>query len=452
METPIYDFVQRYVAAGNVRLHMPGHKGKGVLGVEGNDITEVFGADSLYEAGGIIEESEQNASCLFGSGRTFYSAEGSSQCIKAMLFLALMHFRELNGKDFSQKPVVIAARNAHKAFLAAAALLGFEILWLWPGEEEYSLCRCPVSKEELSAALQKVGRAVVAVYLTSPDYLGGLLDIKGLAQAVHQYGTLLLVDNAHGAYQHFLTPASHPLDLGADLCCDSAHKTLPVLTGGAYLHLGKSVVFSMEAYARQALCLFGSTSPSYLILQSLDLANRYLEDGYEKRLSECTGRIWKLREKLSSLGWILSGQEALKITVDTAKCGYDGREFAQILRAGGVECEYADPDFVVFMFTTENGEDDLKRLLSCFENLAVREAICRRPPSFLPPRRILSVREAVLSPYEVLPIREAVGRVMGPATVSCPPAVPVVVSGEEIGEDAAKVLGYYGMDQVAVVR
>ena len=67
-------------------------------------------------------------------------------------------------------------------------------------------------------------------------------------------------------------------------------------------------------------------------------------------------RIWKLREKLSSLGWILSGQEALKITVDTAKCGYDGREFAQILRAGGVECEYADPDFVVFMFTTENGE------------------------------------------------------------------------------------------------
>ena len=137
------------------------------------------------------------------------------------------------------------------------------------------------------------------------------------------------------------------------------------------------------------------------------------------------------------MGWILSGQEALKITVDTAKCGYDGREFAQILRAGGVECEYADPDFVVFMFTTENGEDDLKRLLSCFENLAVREAICRRPPSFLPPRRILSVREAVLSPY---------------ATVSCPPAVPVVVSGEEIGEDAAKVLGYYGMDQVAVVR
>ena len=106
-----------------------------------------------------------------------------------------------------------------------------------------------------------------------------------------------------------------------------------------------------------------------------------LEDGYEKRLSECTGRIWKLREKLSSLGWILSGQEALKITVDTAKCGYDGREFAQILRAGGVECEYADPDFVVFMFTTENGEDDLKRLLSCFENLAVREAISQFPNS-----------------------------------------------------------------------
>ncbi|MDE7325499.1 MAG: amino acid decarboxylase [Lachnospiraceae bacterium] len=453
METPVYDFVQAYAAAGNVRLHMPGHKGKGSLGVEAFDITEVFGADSLYEAGGIIEKSEQNASFLFGSGNTFYSAEGSSQCVKTMLFLALMRFKELHGENFKERKVVVAARNAHKSFLAAVALLGLDVVWLWPEEQEdYHLCCCPVSEEGLFATLKKVGFPVVAVFLTSPDYLGGLLDIHVLSQVAHRFGTLLLVDNAHGAYQHFLEPAAHPLDLGADLCCDSAHKTLPVLTGGAYLHLAGSVAKTMAPYVRQALSMFGSTSPSYLILQSLDLANRYLANGYEKRLAQCVGRLDELRGELLFHGWVLYGKEPLKITVAAAKCGYDGREMASLLRAGGVECEYADPDFVVFMFTPENEEEDYRKLLACIKKLAVRKELCRRPPAFLPPRRVLSVREAVFSPYELLPVREAVGRIMGPAAVSCPPAVAVVVSGEEIGEDAAEVLFYYGMDRVAVVR
>ena len=120
MNTPILDFLKGYQIEGMSRLHMPGHKGRGPLGVEGFDLTEIKGADSLYEADGIISQSEANAARLFGSRRTFYSTEGSSQCVRAMLVLALWN------RPTGTAPVVLAGRNAHKAFLYAAALLDLE--------------------------------------------------------------------------------------------------------------------------------------------------------------------------------------------------------------------------------------------------------------------------------------------------------------------------------------
>ena len=123
MTTPIVDFVRQYAASGTSRLHMPGHKGQSLLGCEPWDITEIQGADELYEAEGIIAESEANASRLFGTVHTYYSTEGSSQCVRAMLFLALQAVPATG-----QRPVLLAARNAHKALLYAAALLDFDVV------------------------------------------------------------------------------------------------------------------------------------------------------------------------------------------------------------------------------------------------------------------------------------------------------------------------------------
>ena len=123
MKTPIYDFVKGYVDSEITRFHMPGHKGNGPLGCESLDITEIKGADVLCEAGGIIGESEENASRLFGTAHSFYSTEGSTLAIKAMLAVACA------GK---QRPLILAARNAHKAFLCAAALLDVDIEWIYP--------------------------------------------------------------------------------------------------------------------------------------------------------------------------------------------------------------------------------------------------------------------------------------------------------------------------------
>ena len=348
MNTPVADFVQRYAKAGTARLHMPGHKGRCFLGCEPWDITEIHGADALYEAEGILAESEQNAAALFGSQRTCYSTEGSSQCIRAMLYLAVAA---------SGSHTVVAARNVHRAFVSAAALLDLEIRWLWP-EESRSLCGCPISPAQLEETLHSLPEPPAAVYLTSPDYLGGMAQIPALAQVCHQHGTLLLVDNAHGAYLRFLQPSLHPLDLGADLCCDSSHKTLPVLTGGAYLHLSPTAPAQLGPLAKSALGLFGSTSPSYLTLASLDLCNRYLAEGYPQRLAEAVERLAELRERLTAAGWRVEPSDPLRVTV-AAPRGVTGQELAGQLRRQGAECEYADRDFLVLMATPENTPEEL---------------------------------------------------------------------------------------------
>lgn len=438
MNTPVADFVQRYAKAGTARLHMPGHKGRCFLGCEPWDITEIHGADALYEAEGILAESEQNAAALFGSQRTCYSTEGSSQCIRAMLYLAVAA---------SGSHTVVAARNVHRAFVSAAALLDLEIRWLWP-EESRSLCGCPISPAQLEETLNSLPEPPAAVYLTSPDYLGGMAEIPALAQVCHQHGTLLLVDNAHGAYLRFLQPSLHPLDLGADLCCDSAHKTLPVLTGGAYLHLSPTAPAQLAPLAKSALGLFGSTSPSYLTLASLDLCNRYLAEGYPQRLAEAVKRLAELREKLTAAGWRVEPSDPLRVTV-AAPRGVTGQELAGQLRRQGAECEYADRDFLVLMATPENTPEELAQAAA---------ALGQCPGEANPPQlplargeRACSIRQAAFAPRETVDAAHSLGRVCGLPTVGCPPAIPIAVSGERITPEALALFAYYGIEQVEVL-
>ena len=445
MTTPLWDFLRRYQEEGGARFHMPGHKGRGPLGCERWDLTEIPGADSLYEASGVIAGSEENAAALFGSGATFYSTEGSSQCVKAMLFLVLQN------RPAGTPPVIAAARNVHKSFVHAAALLDFEPLWLWPeGGLSASLCACPVTAEGLDRTLSVLPAPPAAVYVTSPDYLGNLQDIPALAEVCRRHGTLLLADNAHGAYLRFLEPSLHPLDQGADLVCDSAHKTLPVLTGGAYLHISKTAPAAFRDRARAALALFGSTSPSYLTLASLDLCNRCLSEHYPARLAEAVRRLDSLREALTANGWQVEPSDPLRLTL-RAPAGLTGADLAERLRRGGVECEYADRDRLVLMATPENSRSDFGRVSAA---LGVNRAPSA-PAASLPlakGERVLSIREALFAPQETVPAEESLGRICGAPTVSCPPAVPVAVSGERIGAEAVTLFQYYGVKSVDVLK
>lgn len=446
MKTPICDFVNEYKNSNKIRLHMPGHKGKSFLGVEGNDITEISGADVLYNANGIIRESEENASEFFGTKKTVYSAEGSSLSIRAMLYLATLYAKE-NGK----KPIIAAGRNAHKVFMTAAALLDFEVEWIFPEKSE-NIISCGISAEYLDDFLTNMSEKPVAVYITSPDYLGNVADIKGISAVCKKYGVLLLVDNAHGAYLNFLPENLHPIALGADACCDSAHKTLPVLTGGAYLHISKNAPSVFADCSENAMSLFASTSPSYIIMQSLDMANKYIADGYCEKLSVCAEMIFNLKKSLSDCGFEIIGNEPLKLTLCPKNFGYTGEEIADILSANGIECELADPDFVVMMFTPEIEKSDIEKLEKSLFSIEKRAKISAKAPSVSKPEKAMSIREAMLMSSAEIDIAEAEGKILSSAAISCPPAIPVVVSGEKITREAIECFKYYGIEKVRVVK
>ena len=444
MDTPICDFVQAYQKKAALRLHMPGHKGRSFLGMESLDITEIQGADELYHARGIIKKSEENASALFGSGKTLYSAEGSSLCIRAMVHLALLH-----AKSSGAAPVILAGRNAHKAFLSACAFLDADAAWLWPDKQE-SLISCEITPDGLEKALSALPQKPAAVYVTSPDYLGNTLDISALAQVCHARGTPLLVDNAHGAYLRFLPRDRHPITLGADLCCDSAHKTLPVLTGGAYLHFGKATPGDMLENGERALALFASSSPSYLILQSLDRCNAYLAEAYPQRLKIFIPKLASLKEKLVGHGYALAGSEPLKLTIAPKAFGYTGDQLHDALRMKNMECEFSDPDFLTAMLSPENGCVHLARLESTLLSIPPRPPVSSLPPPPPRPEKALSIRDALLSPSRELPVEHTAGRVFADAQVGCPPCIPIIMSGERIDQNAIECFRYYGIEKVRV--
>ncbi len=446
MNTPIVDFVKKYANSDVLRLHMPGHKGNAVLGCEKFDITEIGGADVLYSADGIIAESQKNAAALFNAKATFYSTEGSSLCVRAMLYLVKVYAMQ-NGK----RPIIAAGRNAHKTFVTAASLLDLKVDWLLPKSTQ-TVISCVITADYLDDYLQNAIEKPAAVYITSPDYLGLMTDIKSLSTVCRKHGVLLLVDNAHGAYLKFLSNDCHPITLGVDMCCDSAHKTLPVLTGGAYLHIGKESTDFFAKNAMQALSLFASTSPSYLILLSLDMANKYISDGYAENLIGFTVKVNELKEDLSKAGYCICGDEPLKLTVAPKSYGYTGCELADILLEKNIVCEFSDPDHVVMMLTPETSAAGLNRLKEVLLQIKPKAPIVKLPPIPTSKRIAISFAQALYAPHIKLSAKDCVGKISASFDAVCPPAIPIVLPGEVIDGDAVKCFEYYGIKEWSIVK
>lgn len=229
---------------------MPGHKGRVLHGMENRDITEIKGADYLYESEGIIAESEALTAEVFGAGKTLYSTEGSSLSIKTMLGII-----KSCRKNREERMVVAAPRNVHKAFIDGCCLLDIDVAWVYPQKLSAQLCSSSITALDIRRTIMEFGRIPDAVYITSPDYLGNMADIRSISEVCREMEIPLLVDNAHGAYLKFLEESLHPLDSGADMCVDSAHKTLPVYTGGGYLHISKSAPEEWFYCAKEVMSL-----------------------------------------------------------------------------------------------------------------------------------------------------------------------------------------------------
>ena len=449
MDTPIHDFIEKYVSENTVRLHMPGHKGR----IWGHDITEIDGADFLFDPDGIIAKSEENAGRLFNA-HTLYSTEGSSLCIRTMLFLI-----KKRALVKGRRPYIVAGRNVHSSFMSAAAVLDIDVDFIMQKESE-AYESCTVTGDDFENYLVSLSeelrddenaanngqRLSDALYVTSPDYLGHMLDIKELAAVCHRYGILLLVDNAHGAYLKFLEKSCHPMDLGADMCCDSAHKTLPVLTGGAYLHISKMTDDFFRRYAKQAMTVFATTSPSYLILESLDLCNAYLDNNGD--IISTANKVSELKHKLKRYGFMLNGEEPLKITIECDD------KILSFLIEEKICPEYHDPKHIVLMFSTENTEEDYVRTENAFRRISCEKSIrdigikspvqnCKKEAGTLEKRKpapikAMTFKDALFADSEMVDVEESIGHILAEPLVHCPPCVPPYMCGEIIGDDILK--------------
>lgn len=442
MNTPIYDFLEKYSHSETLRCHMPGHKGKAffpeISALYSLDITEIKGADSLFEADGIIAESEKNASSLYGTAGTVFSANGSTLCIQTML--AVMK---------SEKRRIIAVRNVHRSFLNAVALLDLDVEWILP---EYSggILSGNINLRDIEKALEKSPRPS-ALYVTSPDYTGKTADIKALSEICRKYNARLLVDNAHGGHLKFLPHDIHPITLGADMCCDSAHKMLPALTGSAMLHTSVS---GYVPFLKQKMSMFASTSPSYLIMLSLDLCNRYISERIKADIEKNLDYLADFRREFSGRVFFAES-EPFHITIRADRSGYDGNCLAELLRENGVECEYSDCSLVVLLMSPMSEKSDYERLTSALDHAlkkAEKKSPCESDFHISLPESVMTIREAVFSDCEEIPVEEAEGRICASVKVPCPPAVPITASGERIDRKCINIFKRYGISTVIVVK
>lgn len=450
--TPLYSALVAHREQGKVSLHTPGHKGAAdvLRGINISlDLTELPDTDALYEADGVIAEAEELATSLFGSNKTVFSAGGCSLAIQAMLRCCC-----------TEGDKVIMDRGCHRTAVNASALLGLQPVWLMSSQASPDgLFPLPTADdvEQLLAANPDAR----AVYLTSPDYMGRLCDISAIAAVCDKNNIPLLVDNAHGshliAFDHL-----HPLKQGAAMTACSAHKTLPVLTGGAFLSSSRP---ELSVRMKGAMSLFGSTSPSYLIMASLDLCRAWLQGKGMEALQKTALLCEDIRKAAVEAGFALPEgmSDPMRITLLTQPTGISGITAANLLRQASFEPEYADDSCVVMLPTPFVTDEQMHRLKNAVSLLPDgTRNVGENDKVFMPPigrvlacaaeaEQVMPLRTAALCHRMTVPIEETAGRIAAAGVCPCPPGVPVVMPGERISQQCAHLLHAMGVSNVECV-
>jgi arginine/lysine/ornithine decarboxylase len=476
---PLVRAVTEYAARNPRRFHMPGHKGKGgaalflwpdgFLGPDGAlsrhvtnvDVTEVEGLDDLHEPEGAIKEAESLAAQAYGADRTFFLVNGSTCGLHAAIMATC-------GPDDE----VIVSRDTHVAVAGGLVLSGARPVYVVPEVDELFAIPLGPTVEALVEEIRRHPRAR-AVVLTSPNYYGVSPDIKTLVAAAHDYGRIAVVDEAHGAHLPFheaLPPSA--LEARADVVVSGAHKTLPAMTQASFLHLKGGAVDPETV--RRMLRLVETTSPSYVLMASLDAARRVAAMRGRDLLSGVLTSAAAARERLSRLPGVqcLDGarlasrgfvHDPTKLVISFAgllHCGVTGVEIARLLReAHGIWVELADARNVLAILTMADSQDDVDRLVSAIEyevgRVRAGDAAClpglrnddrdraagRLAPEtaacdalrHIPPLR-MTPRQAAIARTEWVPVHAARGRIAADVIVPYPPGIPVLCPGEEITE------------------
>lgn len=472
-ERTLLERLEEYGKTNYYPFHMPGHKRQEESGITSFpnpfsvDITEIDGFDNLHRPEGILKEAMENAASLYGSEKTYYLVNGSTCGILSALSAAVHSGGRL-----------LLARNSHKAAYHAALLNDMDVEYLYPDCIDSYGIQGGIAPELVEKALSCHG-GTEAVFITSPTYEGIVSDIPAIAHIAHKHGIPLIVDEAHGAHFSFgdgeLFPAS-ALSCGADVVIQSLHKTLPSLTQTAILHV-RSDFISIRRL-EQYLQIFQSSSPSYVLMSSIDSCVRYMGAEGRTRLSLFGNRLKSfIKECESELCFLKllnddeiarchgAARDISKILVSTKNTPLTGARLAEILREQyHLEAEMSCCNYVLLMTSLMDQEEGLNRLkegLLKIDTKLGREIKADRKRALIAgktdvrtwlenPVRRTSIAEAMnLQPIHIK-AEEAAGRMSCGFITVYPPGVPAVVPGEVITQEAIELIRYHGNEGLAV--
>ena len=469
-----------YAGSDAYPFHMPGHKRREIPdGIPGGfpdpygiDITEIDGFDNLHHAEGILKDAMDEAAAIYGTDRSWYLVNGSTCGILSAVFATT----ENGGK-------ILTARNCHKAVYHAICLNRLEAEYLYPEEITEFGINGGIRAEDVRKALEKdamrcAGNSgdvrgkitkIQAVLITSPTYEGVVSDIRAIADAAHEYGIPLIVDEAHGAHLEYADQChSFPksaLEYGADIVIQSLHKTLPCFTQTAILHV-KGKLVDQDRISRD-LSMFQTSSPSYLFMAGTERCIRYMDgDGrnemvrYEERLEHFMKRMEGLQvlevldREICGKYRTVAGWDPSKIVVSTMRAeDFHGEELAETLRRKyHLEMEMTAPEYVIAMTSLMDTEEGFERLGTALLEIdgALRHCVeseqqkekgeskgkkrCETPEATEskvshPIRRML-ICEAMDADTERTALQDTVGKVSAEFVYLYPPGIPIIAPGE----------------------
>ncbi len=446
-EKTLSEFIYGYGKRGAVSFHTPGHKGRSEIferygfsdfatGIVAHDITEIPGADNLADPRGRIKELGERYADLYGAKKTYLSVNGSTACVMASILSTVPR----GGK-------LVMGRNSHISAFNALRLGGIEPVYVESEIDENTYLDSETRMGKIAVALDENPDAD-AVFITSPNYFGALSDIYEIARIVREYGKILIVDQAHGAHLKFFDYAEKTKtaaeNLGADIVIDSIHKSLLSFTGSSIVNVCSDDV-DADLLA-ETLVRLQTTSPSYLLLESLDINEIILRKNGKSIIESWRSDLDFFYEEVTKIPDVRAvkggKRDDAKITVSLASLGFSGSKLEKELRSGGIWAEFAHGEYVTLVTGAGNVRDDYVRLLHKLKEISQSYAISSKPVE----RRPLILfggdllRGDVPLQKEKIPLYKAEGRTLYGTITPYPPGIPVACPGEIIDTDLLRYI------------
>lgn len=441
VSTSVHDFLTDYIKKDTVSFHMPGHKGSRLYRRFGYhefldhfvdcDITEIAGADNLFQTEGVIKGVQDHYAKLYDCKKSYILINGSSGGNIAAILASVSRGKQL-----------IMARNCHKSVFNALTLGGIRPVYVYPETiEEYGISGA-VSPESVERLIIENPDAE-AVLITSPNYYGVCSDVRAIAEIAHRYGKVLIVDEAHGAHLHFsdaLPPSA--IQSGADLVINSTHKTLASFTQSAVLHYNTDLVD--QTILEDKLQCIQSTSPSYILMASLDICAQILEDHRRELMEEWTGNLTEFYERIERIPGVrtmgkMKGLDWTKINLGMGELGITGAQLDKILMEDyDIYIELFTGDWIMAMSGIGNTKNDYDRLAAALEDISKNKAntgaTSRKSTSLIPPKQ--AVMFEIPAVKKTVKLADSAGMICGSSIIPYPPGIPLICPGERIEADA----------------